>query len=421
MPVFEKKVHAEGHLIDSHLLSEVMDRIIREGSRFKILGFRMGRTNEESSSIEMKVESDSPENLASMLEQLSDLGFTSPELTEAAFEAVPANGVAPEDFYSTTHHATEVYIDGSWRRAQNQRMDACLLQDADGGLRCVKLRDVGAGERVVVGLEGVRVIPEYTPRDRSDFAFMDTDVSSERQVRVAVARIADMIKALRRQGKRIIWVPGPVVIHTGAGEDFAALVRAGYVDAVLTGNALAVHDIEYALFETSLGISLKDGQVIHLGHRHHMRAINAVRHAGDIAGAVSKGVLKRGIFHALIENDVPFVLAGSIRDDGPLPDTEMDLIAAQDDYARELEGAGVVIVLSTMLHGIGVANMLPGSVDLVCVDINPAVVTKLADRGSAQTHGVVTDVGLFLHQLRMCLIGPDTREATEQSGEQTDG
>lgn len=406
MPTFEKKVHAEGHLIDSHLLSEVMDRIIREGSRFKILGFEVGSTNEEPSRIDMIVESDSAEDLASMLEQLSDLGFTSPELEEASFEKAPANGVAPEDFYSTTHHATEIYHDGRWCPVDNQRMDACIVSD-DDGLRCVKLRDVAAGDEVVVGLEGVRVIPEYTPRDRSDFAFMDTDVSSERQVRVAVARIAEMLKNLKRQGKRIIWVPGPVVIHTGAGVDFTALVRAGYVDAVLTGNALAVHDVEYALYETSLGISLKDGQVIHLGHRHHMRAINAVRNAGDLAAAVHRGVLTHGIFHALIEHDVPFVLAGSIRDDGPLPDTEMDLVAAQDAYAKQLEGAGVVLVLSTMLHGIGVANMLPGSVDLVCVDINPAVVTKLADRGSAQTHGVVTDVGLFLHQLRNCLIGSD--------------
>ncbi|MFQ5653758.1 MAG: TIGR00300 family protein [Planctomycetota bacterium] len=401
---FEKKIQAQGHLVDSDLLSEAMDRIIREGSAFRILDFTLGRTNEEPSSIEMMVEAPSETGLTSLLEQLNDLGFNPVEPAAAVYEPAPADGVAPEEFHSTTNHRTEVLREGKWIAVRDQRMDAAIVDRGEEGLCCVKLRDLCRGERVLVGLAGVRVVPEFTPRDRSDFAFMANDVSSERQVRLAVERIAGLIRRVRRQGKRIIWVPGPVVIHTGAGQDLAALTRAGFVDAVLTGNALAVHDVEYALFETSLGVSLKDGHVIHLGHRHHMRAINAIRGAGGLKQAVESGILARGIFHALIERDVPFVLAGSIRDDGPLPDTLMDLLEAQEAYARELQGAGLVIVLASMLHGIGVGNMLPGSVPLVCIDIHPAVVTKLADRGSAQTHGLVTDVGLFLHLLRGQLL-----------------
>ncbi|MGE3165675.1 MAG: TIGR00300 family protein [Planctomycetota bacterium] len=403
MARFERKIHAEGHLIDSDLLSGAMDRVIREGGRFKILDFRLGRTNDEPSSIDMLVEADSESRLLALLEQLSDFGFVPGGQREAALEAAPADGVAPEDFYSTTNHRTEVRLGGDWQRVREQRMDACIVWDGTTAA-CVKLRDVRAGQQVVVGLEGVRVIPEFVPRDRSDFSFMGGEVSSERQVRLAVERVAQWVRDTRAAGKRIVWVPGPVVIHTGAAPDLAALIDAGYVDALLSGNALAVHDVESAFFDTSLGISTRDGTSIHLGHRHHMRAINAIRAAGGLAAAVASGVLTRGICYALVKNDVPFVLAGSIRDDGPLPDTEMDLIRAQEAYAHELRDAGLVIVLSTMLHGIGVGNMLAGEVPLVCVDIHPAVVTKLADRGSSQTHGIVTDVGLFLHLLRKALL-----------------
>lgn len=407
MARFEKKIHAEGHLIDSDLLSGAMDRVIREGGRFKILDFRLGRTNEETSSIDMIVEADSESGLATLLEQLSDFGFTPGGHRDASLEAAPADGVVPEDFYSTTNHRTEVRIAGEWQVVHRQRMDACIVWDGQSAPTCAKLRDIRAGQQVVVGLDGVRVLPESVPRDRSDFSFMGGEVSSERQVRIAVERVAQLVRDARAAGKRVVWVPGPVVIHTGAAPDLAALIDAGYVDGLLSGNALAVHDVESAFFDTSLGISTRDGSSVHLGHRHHMRAINVIRGAGGLAAAVESGVLTRGICYALVRNRVPFVLAGSIRDDGPLPDTEMDLIKAQEAYARELEGAGLVIVLSTMLHGIGVGNMLAGNVPLVCVDIHPAVVTKLADRGSAQTHGIVTDVGLFLHLLRSALIpGP---------------
>ena len=403
MARFEKKIYAEGHLIDSDLLSDVMDRVIREGSRFKIVDLQVGQTNDDPSQLEMLVESDTEEQLNELLQELSDFGFVPMQTEDARFEDAPADGVVSEDFYSTTNHVTEVFVGGEWQRVTKQRMDACIVQFGDE-LRCVKLRDVKAGDRIVVGLSGVRVLPEYAPRDRSNFQFMGNEVSSERQVRLSVERVAEQIRAVKADGGRVVWVPGPVVIHTGAAPDMTALIEGGYVDAILSGNALAVHDVESAFFKTSLGVSTEDGQVAHLGHRHHMRAINIIRAAGNLHKAVEKGVLTKGICHALVKHDVPFCLAGSIRDDGPLPDTEMDLIKAQEEYARLLEGASLVIILSSMLHGIGVGNMLPGAVPLVCVDIHPAVVTKLCDRGSAQAHGIVTDVGLFLHLLRSALF-----------------
>jgi lysine-ketoglutarate reductase/saccharopine dehydrogenase-like protein (TIGR00300 family) len=277
-------------------------------------------------------------------------------------------------------------------------MDAAIVI-ADSGAQCRKLREIRAGDRVVCGLEGIRVTPEFRDRERSDFAFMSNEVSSERRVEASVARIARTMRDTRTRGGRIVFVAGPVVVHTGGVAYFSDLIRQGYVDVLLAGNAIAAHDAEHALFGTSLGVDLEAGTPVPGGHRHHMRAINAVNRAGGIRAAVEAGVLTSGILFECVRANVEFLLAGSIRDDGPLSDTITDIVEAQDRYATALADAGLVIVLSSMLHGIGVGNMLPAWVPVVCVDINPAVVTKLADRGSAQTVGLVTDVGLFLHQL----------------------
>jgi lysine-ketoglutarate reductase/saccharopine dehydrogenase-like protein (TIGR00300 family) len=281
-------------------------------------------------------------------------------------------------------------------------MDAAIVVTS-GGAECRKLRDLRRGDRIVCGLDGIRVIPEFRDRERSDFAFMSNDISSERRVEVSVARIAQMIKDVKAGGRRVAFVAGPVVVHTGGAAYFARLIGAGFVDVLLAGNALAVHDAERALFNTSLGVDLDAGAPVSGGHRHHMRAINAVNRAGGIRAAVEAGVLTSGVMVECVRRGVDVVLAGSVRDDGPLADTITDMIEAQDRYTAALRGVGIVIVLSTMLHGIGVGNMLPAWVPVICVDINPAVVTKLADRGSSQTIGLVTDVGLFLHQLAMQL------------------
>ena len=278
-------------------------------------------------------------------------------------------------------------------------MDAVIVA-AGGRAVCRQLRDVRAGEPVLCGHDGIRVTPEFRERDRLGFAFMSNDVSSERRVEGVVNRIADMMRQVKQGGGRIAVVAGPVVVHTGGVGHFSELIRRGYVDVVLAGNALAVHDIEFALSGTSLGIDLVEGTAVEQGHRNHMAAINTINRAGGIPQAVEAGVLTSGVMYECINRGVEYVLAGSIRDDGPLPETVMDLVDAQERYAAALsKNVQLVLMLSSMLHSIGVGNMLPSWVRVICVDINPAVVTKLSDRGSAQTVGVVTDVGLFLHRL----------------------
>jgi len=281
---------------------------------------------------------------------------------------------------------------------QNQRMDATVVDD-NGTLRCVKLRDLKKGQKLVVGFAGIRITP-FTSRKLQEgggkFGFMQGGVSSERRLAAQVEEVVAEWKRVRAEGKKVILVAGPVVVHVGAGPTLAAILKAGLVDGLLSGNALAVHDIEVSLYGTSLGVELAHGRPAVHGHMHHMRAINTIRRAGSIPAAVQKRILKNGVMHACVQAKVPYCLAGSIRDDGPLPDTMMDLIEAQAGYAKILENVGLVVILSSMLHGIGTGNMIPADVMTVCVDIHPAVVSKLSDRGSAQSQGIVTDVGAFL-------------------------
>ena len=391
-------VEAEGHLIDSQLMTLIFDAVIKNGASFDVLRFDIGRTNEEPSALTMRVTSADESALKQVLEELVTLGCRLTSERDAVLRRADRDGCVPDDFYSTTNHRTLVRQGGRWMEAVDQRMDAVVVIEGDRAV-CRKLRDIRAGDAVVCGVEGVRVVPVFRERDRLGFAFMTTEISSERRVDVSVARIAAMMREAKQAGGRIAVVAGPVAIHTGGTPHFVDLIRAGYVDVLLAGNALAVHDVEHALFGTSLGVDLETGKAIDGGHRHHMRAVNVIRRCGGLREAVAQGSLTSGVMYECVRRGVEYVLAGSIRDDGPLPDTLMDLIDAQDRYATALRGVTLVLVLSTMLHGIGVGNMLPSWVRMVCVDINPAVVTKLADRGSGQTIGIVTDVGLFLHQL----------------------
>jgi lysine-ketoglutarate reductase/saccharopine dehydrogenase-like protein (TIGR00300 family) len=395
-------VEAEGHLIDSQLLNVMFDTVVRHDAAFEVLEFRIGRTNDEPSYVSMRVSSADVQRLTDTLEELVALGCRVSRVEDAQTVAADRDGCAPDDFYSTTNHQTFVRHGGQWIEAERQRMDAAIAIDG-GRAVCRKLRDIRRGDAIVCGVRGIKIVPEFQARDRHGFAFMTNEISSERRVETGVARIAAMMRDAKEGGDRIAFVAGPVVVHTGGGAYFCDLIRRGYVDVLLAGNALAVHDVEQALFGTSLGVDLETGRAIEGGHRHHMRAINAIYRAGGLKPAVDSGLLTSGVMHECIRHGVSYVLAGSIRDDGPLPDTIMNLIDAQDRYAAALEDVKLVLVLSSMLHGIGVGNMLPARVRLVCVDINPAVVTKLADRGSSQTMGIVTDVGLFLRQLASAL------------------
>lgn len=392
------RVRAEGHLIDSGQLRKIMDQIILSGSRFRIAEFQIGRTNDEVSSALIEIEAPSEPVLGELLEKLLPLGALAPDPGSVELLPSPADGVVPEDFYSTSNHPTEIRHEERWIGVERGRMDSVIV--VHGGLaRCIKLRDVRAGQQVVVGSSGIRVLPPAQERDRAHFGFMSSEVSSEKRVEHVVARLVEDMSAAKAGGRKVILVAGPVVVHTGGAQPMERLLSSGLVSGLLAGNALAVHDIERALYNTSLGIHAETGEAVVDGHRNHMRAINAIRAAGGIPQAVASGLLSRGVMHCCVVENVPFILAGSLRDDGPLPEVITDMNRAQQAYGEMLDGAGVVLILSTMLHGIAVGNMIPSSVLTVCVDINPAVVTKLADRGSAQTVGVVTDVGLFLSLL----------------------
>jgi len=398
----QEVVEAEGHLIDSHVMEDIFDKVVEHGARFEVEQFRIGRTNSEPSYLRLKVEAPDEAALQHLLEELLGLGCAPTESGDAILREVERDQCAPEDFYSTTNHRTHVRHGQRWIEVENQRMDAMVVV-REGRAACRRLRDLRRGDQIVVGLRGIRVIPESKERDRLAFAFMANGISSERQVETAVRQTAALVRHAVEQGQKVVVVAGPVVVHTGGSTALAALIREGWVHALLAGNALGVHDVEAALFGTSLGVRLSDGRQEEHGHRNHMRAINAIYHAGSVGAAVESGCLRTGILYQCIRAGVPFVLAGSLRDDGPLPDTITDMNCAQDAYAAELKGAGLVLCLGSMLHSIATGNMLPSWVKIVCVDINPAVATKVSDRGTGQAVGVVTDVGLFLDLLAKAL------------------
>ncbi len=395
-------VEAEGHLIDSHIMEQIFDTVIEFNGHFNVEHFFIGRTNAEPSRLRLRVEADSAAAMEGLLSRLLELGCSPADGADAQWRTIERDRCAPEDFYCTTNHRTLVRRDGAWHQVRRQRMDALIVWQDDSPI-CRRLRDIRAGDEVLTGMKGIRVIPESKERDRLAFAFMSNGISSERQVETAVRQTAALMRQCREARQPIVVVAGPVVVHTGGNAALAALVREGWVGALLAGNALGVHDIEAAMLGTSLGIRLSDGRQAEHGHRNHMRAINAVYHAGSIAQAVGQGRVAKGILYECVTHGVPFVLAGSLRDDGPLPETITDMNAAQDAYAEHLRGAGLVLCLGSMLHSIAAGNMLPGWVKTVCVDINPAVATKLSDRGSGQALGVVTDAGIFLDRLAKTL------------------
>ncbi len=404
--VQSRTIKLEGHLLDSGLVNRVLDTIVSGGGSFQVANFKLGEQRLDTSVAEVKVSAPDAIVMADIMGQLIDLGAidTAPDISAARLAPVTQLGVAADDFYATTIYPTEISIAGEWILVQGQRMDGAIAvtQTATGVIaRCKLLRDLQVGESVVVGSAGIRTKRTTTTlkKNAEEFSFMGAGVSSERRVELVVEQVAWDLRRIRDRGGKVAVVAGPVVIHTGGSKHLNQLIREGYVHALLGGNAIAVHDIEQSLMGTSLGVDMQLGVSVHGGHRHHLKAINTIRRCGSIAAAVEQGILRSGIMYECVKNNIPFSLAGSIRDDGPLPDTKMDLIEAQAEYARLIEGADLILMLSSMLHSIGVGNMTPAGVKMVCIDINPAVVTKLSDRGSIESIGVVTDVGLFLSLL----------------------
>lgn len=393
-------VKIAGHLIDSGILSRVMDAIVALDAGFETLRFDMGRTNDDVSVAVLRVSAADPDALEAVLAAVLDFGAAPTVPDDVRLAPAPADGVFPEGFYATTNLETEARLGGRWVRVRHPEMDLAIVVDADARTAVTRpMSDIRAGDMVAVGHDGLRVRPVERPRSAQVFEFMNSSVSSEKPKAQVVADIARMLREVRATGRDVIAVAGPAVVHTGAARHLARLVELDAVNVLFGGNAVAVHDIESALYGTSLGILLAEGRPVVGGHEHHLRAINTIRRCGSIAAAVEQGVLTAGLMHTLVTRGTPFVLAGSIRDDGPLPDVITDTQEAQAAMRPYCQHAGACIMLSTMLHAIATGNMLPAACTTVCVDINPAVVTKLSDRGSFQTIGVVTDVGLFLEQL----------------------
>jgi lysine-ketoglutarate reductase/saccharopine dehydrogenase-like protein (TIGR00300 family) len=398
-----RTVELEGHIIDSGTMGRCFSIVMDMGGDFEVEAFEIGRRKDEESYCRLAVTADSEAALRPILHELHQNGANMPDPVDAALRPAPADRVVPEGFYSTTNHPTQVRVDGEWVEVTNIEMDCAVVVERDADpprARTKVLNAVREGDLVVTGEAGIRVDPPDRPRDGGGpFGFMRGGVSSERPSESLIEQVAEAMVETRRAGGDVLAVPGPAVIHAGAGEALARLVREGYVDMLSTGNGFAVHDIERDLYGTSLGVELETLDHPRKGHKHHIYAISEVVRSGSIAAAVDEGKVDSGVMYECVENDVPFVLAGSIRDDGPLPDTITDAVEAQNAIREQAHEADMVLLLSTLLHSVAVGNCLPSTTKVVCVDINPATVTQLLDRGSSQAVGMVTDIGTFLPTL----------------------
>ncbi|HVQ31103.1 MAG TPA: TIGR00300 family protein [Vicinamibacteria bacterium] len=399
----EETVTMEGHLIDSDILRKAFNRIVEEGGEFEVLEMYVGKSNADPSRATLTVKAEDPAVVDRILGGLSYLGFAT--LTgDASFLPAEADGILPDEFYSTTNFDTLLRTSGRWTEVQDQKMD-CAIVEREGVLRCVKQGQVKKGEPVALRGQGIRVRPPERSREASVFGFMSNDISAEINKGIAIKGTAREMRKTREKGEKIVVVAGPAIVHSGGEAALARLVREGWVDVLLTGNAFAVHDLEKSIVGTSLGVCQMSGRAVEGGSRNHLYSINAVNRAGGIRGAVESGLVKSGVMYEAVRKGTRFVLAGSIRDDGPLKDTLTDMIVAQKAYVEALKGAGMCVMLATALHSIAVGNLLPARVRTVCVDMTESVPVKLGNRGTLQAIGLVTDVGFFLERLEAELRG----------------
>jgi lysine-ketoglutarate reductase/saccharopine dehydrogenase-like protein (TIGR00300 family) len=395
-----EEVELQGHIIDSLLLPKVLDEILTRGGSYVIKEIRLGQRQVDPSHARIEIRAGTATQLDEILAAIHDHGAMPTTARDCTHERADLDGAFPEHFYSTTNYRTQVRLAGQWVEVDDQEMDCAIILDLEHKkARCIAMVHVKKGDPIVVGRQGLRVLPAEQSARQHLFEFMSSSVSSEKPKGVTVREIAAAIRRSREAGEKILAVLGPAVVHTGSVEHICAMIRMGYLNVLFAGNALATHDIESALYGTSLGVWLDRGLPAEEGHEHHLRAINTIRRLGGIQKAVDKGMLKTGIMYECIKHKIPFVLAGSIRDDGPLPEVITDVLVAQDRMREQIKGCGFCLMIATMLHSIATGNLLPAWVRVACVDINPATVTKLADRGSHQTVGVVTDAEPFLRSL----------------------
>ncbi|MGP0065698.1 MAG: TIGR00300 family protein [Isosphaeraceae bacterium] len=398
--VVVEEVEVRGHIVDSLLLPKILDRILLMGGTFEIRECRIGVHRSDPSYARIAIQADNQETLGAILGDLVEHGASPVHPEDARVVAADIAGAFPEEFYSTTSQPTQVRVGGRWVDVEDQEMDCGIVVDRQSGrLRCIPMCHVAIGMPIVVGHAGVRVLPIERSREVSLFGFMNSAVSSEKPKAVSIRGVVEAIRATRAAGKKVLMVGGPAIVHTGSASHVAKLIRDGWIQVLFAGNALATHDIEQAFYGTSLGVSMSRGESIEHGHEHHLRTINTIRRIGGIARAVESGVLTSGIMYESIRAGIDVVLGGSIRDDGPLPEVITDTLVAQDRMRAAIHGVGFALLIATALHSIATGNLLPASVKVVCVDINPATVTKLNDRGTFQTIGLVTDVEPFLRSL----------------------
>lgn len=402
---FTEEVKLEGHIIDSWTLPRAFDAVMDLGGDFEVLSIQVGKHKGETSHAHLRVRAASAALLTTIVTQLQELGAEVVSGKDVETKPAPRDGALPPDFYSTSNMPTEVRLGGKWVPVAEIEMDVAILVDRAAGRAFTRpMIHVKQGDAVVVGYDGIRVQPLERARESEVFSFMNSAVSSEKPKKLVIHEIARQMREIRAHDGKILVVAGPAIVHSGAGSHLADLIRDGWIQVLFAGNAIATHDVESALFRTSLGVNLDSGVPVEGGHRHHMRAINAIRTAGSLKAAVEQGILTRGIMYEAVKKGIPMVLAGSIRDDGPLPDVETDVLVAQDKMrALVQDRVEMALMVCSMLHSIATGNLLPAAVKTVAVDINPAVVTKLADRGSWQAVGLVTDAELFLRELASAL------------------
>jgi hypothetical protein len=441
-----RTVELEGHIIDSGMMQQAFGIVMDMGGNFDVEEFEVGTHKEAESYCRMAVFADSDSELQEILHELHQIGANLTDPVDAHLEPAPADRVVPTGFYSTTNHPTQVRYDGEWVDVENIEMDCAIVVEPgstgsqtaaqsddvveDGDREAHRASDESSGDEsprddpraytkvlnairegdlVVTDEAGIRVDPPERPRDSSGpFGFMQGGVSSERPSESLIRQVAEAMHTTKQEGGKILVVAGPALIHAGAGDELARLVREGYIDMLSAGNGFAVHDIERGLYGTSLGMDMETLEHPRKGHKHHIYTISEVIRAGGIADAVNDGLIREGVMYECVENDVPYVLAGSIRDDGPLPDTITDSVEAQNAIREQAHEADMVLMLSTLLHSVAVGNCLSSTTRVVCVDINPATVTQLLDRGSSQAIGMVTDIGTFVPTLAAEVLGEGT-------------
>ena len=395
--MYIQKIKLSGHIIDSFTIQKVMDTIIDQGGNYEIEELNVGKRNTDISTARIRIEAEDKKTLEQILDRVTDLGAQLIEQDEVELVASEKDKTVPDNFYSTTNYITEIRYDNRWINIDNIEMDCMIVVDTEEKTAtCKPLNTVKKGEMIVVGHKGVRVTPPEKTRGKHTFEFMNSEASAEKPTRSIIYNVAKEMKEIKDKGGKVCVVGGPAVIHTGCAPVLAQLIREGYVNKLFAGNALATHDIEDALYGTSLGVKTKTGELVAHGHKHHLRAINTINKAGSIKDAVEQGVLTKGVMYECIKNNTPYVLAGSIRDDGPLPDVITDSQEAQQRMREEVQDVDMVIMIATLLHSVATGNIIPARIKSVCVDISNASVTKLSDRGSAQVISIVTDIGSFL-------------------------